>query len=513
MRNQRRKDKFACGWSILLGISRALLFFFCAGRIVVACDQIPAGETFWIRLIDPVSSFKSQPGSSVRAILAESPRCDGAPLFPESTAVEGVVKSVRSVGLGFRHETARLDLQFGKLILRSQTHLDFSARVIEVANARESVKNGIIHGIQSTNTPQGRITSRLKHLPTWNPYSDWVLVAYRLAFPISPEPEIYFPSGTDVELQLSAPLPVADLIPSGSPNPDFTGSEVVALDGMVASWPERTSTTRGEDADIVNLVFIGSRQQVASAFRAAGWMTSDPASKASVLRMFHAFLAQKGYSRAPISKQLFQGQSSDSTWEKSLNSYGKRDHLRIWAEPETWQGRQMWASASSRETGAVLSVWHARFLHHVDSDLDAERNNVVRDLTLAGCVDGVHESSRVSVPEHSLNATGDELRTDGGVAVVSLKDCSSPIFDPTPPAISMPSQPGNKFTRYIRMQVLGFRSDVWRGNIIYGGYDLGRMCIGALRRRNSAAYNTKQVPAPSLGPQETEKASSHPTMF
>jgi hypothetical protein len=63
------------------------------------------------------------------------------------------------------------------------------------------------------------------------------------------------------------------------------------------------------------------------------------------------------------------------------------------------------------------------------------------------------------------------------------------------------------------MQVLGFRSDVWRGNIIYGGYDLGRMCITAMRRHKAATYKAKQVPAPSLGVQETEKASSRSGVF
>src|SRR5215831_7263251 len=368
MGNPRGKRKrILCRWTVALTISRTLVFFFCADKLAVACDHIPAGATFWIRLIEPVSSFKSEPGSRVRAMVVESPRCDGVPVFPLGTEVEGVVKSARRVGLGFGHETARLDLQFGRLIPASKAPVDFSARVIEVANARESVKNGIIRGIQSTNTPQGRITSRLKHLPTWNPYTDWVLVAYRLAFPIAPEPEIYFPRGTDLQLQLSSPLSVADMTLSVSANPDFA-SDTFALDEMVGSWPNRTATSTGQDADIVNLVFIGSRQQVDSAFRAAGWLSSDPASKRSVLRMFHAFLALNSYSRAPVSKQLFQGQSSDSTWEKSLNSYGKRDHLRIWAEQETWQGRPIWASASSRETAAALSLWHRRFIHRVDSN-------------------------------------------------------------------------------------------------------------------------------------------------
>jgi len=483
------------------GVSRALVLFCCVCRAAAACDQLPAGETFWIRLIEPVSSFESVRGSRIRAIVAESPRCDGVPMFLLGTQVEGVVKSVRSVGFGFGHDTARLELQFSRLIPDSKPPLNFSARVIEVANARESVKNGIIYGIQSTNTPQGRITSRLKHLPTWNPYSDWVLVAYRVAFPVSPEPEIYYPPGTDLQLQLSAPLSVADLEPSGSSNPDFTDFDAFALNEMVRSWPERTSTVRGQNSDIVNLVFIGSRQQVKSAFHIAGWMGSDPTSKGSVLRTFHAFLTLDNYPCAPISKQFFRGQSSDSTWEKSLNSYGKRDHLRIWAEPETWRGHPIWASAASRETGAVLSFRHRRFLHRVDSNLDAERDKVVRDLTLAGCVDAVHESSRTLVPGLYVNSTGDELRTDGRVAVVSLKDCSRPIFDLALKRSSMRARPGNKFTRYIRTQVLGFRSDVRRGNVIYGGFDLGRMTIAALRRGHSSSYKAKQVPTSPLGDQ------------
>src|SRR6516165_6831610 len=100
MGNQRGNKKLVCGWTIALTISRVLVFLFCAGRVVAACDQIPAGETFWIRLTDPVSSFKSEPGSRVRAILAESPQCDGVPIFPLNTVVQGVVKSVRRVGLG-----------------------------------------------------------------------------------------------------------------------------------------------------------------------------------------------------------------------------------------------------------------------------------------------------------------------------------------------------------------------------------------------------------------------------
>src|ERR1039457_297978 len=73
-------------------------------------------------------------------------------------------------------------------------------------------KNGVIHGVLSSDTFQGRVNSRLIHLPTWNPYSDLGLIIYKATFPIFPEPEIYYPAGTDMRLKTQAPvssLPIA----------------------------------------------------------------------------------------------------------------------------------------------------------------------------------------------------------------------------------------------------------------------------------------------------------------
>src|SRR6185369_3638234 len=128
------------------------------------------------------------------------------------TPIEGIVRSKRKVGWGIRHETAALDIEFNRAIAVSGEPVTLNARVEEVENAREAVHNGVIQGIRSTDTFQGRINSRLIHLPTWNPYSDPVLIAYKVVFPIFPEPEIYFPIGTDMRLrttsELSVPLPI-----------------------------------------------------------------------------------------------------------------------------------------------------------------------------------------------------------------------------------------------------------------------------------------------------------------
>jgi len=49
----------------------------------------------------------------------------------------------------------------------------------------------------------------------------------------------------------------------------------------------------------------------------------------------------------------------------------------------------------------------------------------------------------------------------------------------------MTVRPRNRFVRYLRTQVLLYKSDVIRGNIIYSAFDLSLMSIRSLRHRHS----------------------------
>ena len=67
-----------------------------------ACDQVPAGQTIWIRLTSPVSSYSAKPGDTITGVLTESIQCESDLEFPIGTHVTGVVHSVRKVGWGIR---------------------------------------------------------------------------------------------------------------------------------------------------------------------------------------------------------------------------------------------------------------------------------------------------------------------------------------------------------------------------------------------------------------------------
>jgi hypothetical protein len=465
-----------------------------------ACDHIPAGKSFWIRLLDPVASYSSKPGATIRAILIQSPECSDGPVFPAGLELEGEVIAVHKVGLGIKHETASLEVQFDRLVTANGDALPLAAQVVEIDNARETVRNGVIHGINATNSPQGRITSRLIHLPTYNPYSDLGLLTYRTIFSKLPEPEIYLPPGTDLRLQLNLALDVADQPELTRPSFQMDEYERGDVEMLLSKSSERTTTRSGKDADLVNILFVGSRDQIQQAFTASGWLPSDHNSTHAILKQFEAVLTFSNYPTMPISRQLLNGDPQTLTWQKSFDSYEKREHLRLWIEPSEVEGQEAWLGAYTRETSATFSIKYHNFIHHIDRNVDEGVLMLVRDLSLAGCVDSVRQLPRPDFPQLTFNSTGDEMHTDGVLNVVHLKDCERPAVEYSSRHPLVPVRPRSRVARYIRTQILLYKSDVVRGNLLYGGYDLTRMAIRNFHHHNEDYSDAGNLPISPVSP-------------
>src|SRR5260370_918861 len=140
---RRASARFAKGILFL-----TLAFIFCGtGRAQdPACKILPPGQEFWIRLSEPVSTYSSKNGATVQAILIESPRCHGIPVFSTGTAVQGHIAHLRRVGMGLLHASSAVAIDFDE-ILPGPKPLPFKAQVEEVANGREDVKRGVIEGV------------------------------------------------------------------------------------------------------------------------------------------------------------------------------------------------------------------------------------------------------------------------------------------------------------------------------------------------------------------------------
>lgn len=487
------------GWLLLRPCIRALLLLLLISRacslLAFTCEELPTETPLEVRLLTPVSSYSSHAGDSIHAILTDDVVCDGSRTLPAGSKVEGNVVHVRKVGLGIRHETAALRLDFNQIVIADST-IPIKSRLVEVYDARENVTNGAVQGIRGTDTPQGRINSRLKYLPTWNPYTDTFLIAYKLTFPIFPEPEIYFGPGTDLELQLVAPVVLPHVPSKPDPFVAFTPAELVQIDDIAARVPERTQTMDHKDADIINIAFIGTRETIDRAFAAAGWVGTAKFSKTAFLKEFHAFLANGSYTEAPMRPMLLGESKPDLLWQKSLNTYSKRDHFRAWRWSEDIGGTPVWVGATTHDVGATLSVRYKRFVHHIEPNVDQERAKVIRDLKLAGCVESLYLAPRAQFPTGLENATGDPIHTDGAIAFVRLQNCSASAL----PADVKQFHAGNRVFRYFRQEILIARSDIWRANIIYGTFDFGRLLRSAFRNPEKQLVHIDEPELPSPAP-------------
>jgi len=309
-------------------------------------------------------------------------------------------------------------------------------------------------------------------------------MVFKAAFPIFPEPDIHYPAGTDLRIKTTKMF---------SPPPEAVAHDFVAqdttpdaqLDQLIDQLPTRVLTKKNVDADVINLVFIGSEQMIRSAFHSAGWSNSDPVSHRAVMKNLYALLNNSGYRQEPMTTFYLNGVPEDMNWQKSLNSYDRRDHLRIWQWKSKNSAESIWISSSTHDTGAVLAVKHKGFIHHISPNIDEERSAVVRDLSFAGCLQSVRYVPRSTSPVSLMNATGDVMHTDNAVAVLELKDCRPDFPQPGAEIASNTYKPGNHLFRFARRQILTFRNDIFRANIIYGSYQGTRMALTAMRHPQS----------------------------
>ncbi len=91
------------------------------------------------------------------------------PPFQQTRVVDGHIASVHKVGIGFRHEIAKLGIEFDRILLEDGPPIEVRTQVLEVDNAREKVRDEVIYGIRSTNTPQDHLSSKVAYLLIWDP--------------------------------------------------------------------------------------------------------------------------------------------------------------------------------------------------------------------------------------------------------------------------------------------------------------------------------------------------------
>lgn len=484
----------------LVGFRAAVALLWAAALVPGWAATLPVqtGTPVTVRLLNPLSSFSSRAGDEFQAMVVAPVEMNGQLLMPRNSIVFGRVVKKTKVGLGFIHERASLQLEFYAWQAPESERQPLRAQLAEIDNAREQVlPDGRIKGILATSGPPGLLLgiwrrpelsmfgrasigfSGIAHF-TWlqsnfHPAMAPAIASLRMLAVRFPEPEIHLPAGSDLILMAQSQLAPMGVVPESRPP--------AGIVSLAAAQPLLTTRgNSGKTADITNLLFLGSKEQLEEAFKQSGWFPADTIAPQTILRAYRAMTTQDAYLTAPVSLLQLEGRPPDLVFQRSLNTIAKRHHIRVWKQPDLFDGQEVWVAAATHDTGIQVRAGGMSYTHRTDPHIDRERRKVVEDLKFAGCVDS---DDLVDRPDFTDEPYG-QISTDGRMAVLQLKACA-PTVDFTE-VFQIPSQRIGPSARLLRRFLLENRHAILRGNLYYLAYQ----GFHAERKR-------RQRPEPPLG--------------
>ena len=453
-----------------------------------AVRQAPAGMQLNVRLTTTIGSYASKVGTPVSAVLIAPSMVNGRIMLPAGSTLSGKVKMVHRVGFGIVHETAALDLEFNRVTLENGDQIPLSVQLTDVDNARESVKpDGRIQGLRATNSPCYRVSGYIRRLIDLDIHARLATWAVKSVITQLPEPEIYYPAGSELTLKLVQPLQSKKTFEREVPAQTADREELL---NAAAAMPTRLkASAKARPGDITNVLLIGSREQIAAAFTAAGWVQAQPMTLLHRIWLIRATSESHGYVNSPMTPLVLNGNAADMSWEKSLNDVQKRHHIRLWRQPGDWQGQEMWVGAATRDVSFAYLRPGQNLTHQIEANVDREREKVASDLIFTNCVNLLDWVERPDVPRVAQNGTGDLMTTDTRMVVMELNDCRAPRQTVETGDAQLPVH-GNGWQRFARREVLIARNDALRNNLAWRSFEVGRWIsnyIGQRRRLNTVS--------------------------
>lgn len=187
--------------------------------------------------------------------------------------------------------------------------------------------------------------------------------------------------------------------------------------------PRVTHTGDNHPGDPLNIAVVGSEMELKKIFLKAGWFPADPITLESSLEIAEASVLERKYESAPVSDLYLFDRKQDLAFEQPVgDNPRKRHHVRFWKSSESMpDGREVWFGSGTYDERVGLSHTTGQITHHIDGNVDAERDHIIDSLKTTNLVQEI----RIVAGYHKIlegkNGGGDAWHTDGNLSVAVTK--------------------------------------------------------------------------------------------
>jgi hypothetical protein len=213
----------------------------------------------------------------------------------------------------------------------------------------------------------------------------------------------------------------ADAVTAGGPADARVEGITADLLGKI---PRRVSDPSGKPGDMVNVLIVGTQDEMVQVFTAAGWVQVDKSVGNTAMNALMDSLEKKDYLTMPMSTLFLFDRPQDYGFAHAepVRVAMSRNHLRVWKSPYEVDGRPLWCVAATHDIGFERDQRNNGVTHKIDPAIDGEREYVDGTLSGTGLVMQRDHATPADPLTTAKTATGGEFHSDGRIVVLVLKN-------------------------------------------------------------------------------------------
>ncbi len=219
-----------------------------------------------------------------------------------------------------------------------------------------------------------------------------------------------------------------EILDEGSGDANVGGPAEIRVPGVTAELlskiPRRVSDPAHNPGDMVNVLVIGTQDQLEQTFAAAGWVKVDKTVGNTALNAFMGSIEKKDYLTMPMSTLYLFDRAQDYGFAHAepVKVAMSRNHLRVWKSEYSVDGRPVWCIAATHDIGFERDQRNNGVTHKIDPSIDGEREYVNGTLSGTGLVSQRDHVTPADPLTTAKTATGGEFHSDGRILVLVLKN-------------------------------------------------------------------------------------------